>query len=102
MCEAHLGALDLAVARLADIWMSGRVPGTMVAAVMTADMTAALTAGMMTDTHPEIQVAMMLPTELVAALWLREMPGTSWTDFFGPSKWSSRARRVRLASQLVL
>ena len=93
---------EAAVAHLADIWMSGKVPGTKVAAVMTAGMTAAWTAGMMTDTHPEIPVAIVLPTELVAAVWLWEMHGTSWTDFFCPSKWSSRARRVRFASQLVL
>ena len=93
---------EVAVARLADIWMSGKVPGTKVAAVMTAGMTAAWTAGMMTDTRPEIQIAMMLPTELVAAVWLWEMHGTGWTDFFCRSRWSSRARRVRLASQLVL
>ena len=35
----------VAVAHLADIRMSGKVPGTKMPAVMTADMTAALTAG---------------------------------------------------------
>ena len=92
---------EVAVARLADIWMSGKVPGTKVAAVMTADMTVAWTAGMMTDTHPEIQIAMMLPTGLEAEVWLGGMHGTSWTDVFCPSNWSGRARRVRLASHLI-
>ena len=59
---------EVAVARLADIWMSGRVPGLEMAAVMTADMTAALMAGMMMVTRPEIEISMVLPTGLVVAV----------------------------------
>ena len=91
----------VAVARLADMWMSGKVLGTKVTAVMTADMIAALTAGMMTVTRPETEILMVLPTELEVAVWLWEMHATGWTDTFCPSSWSGRARQVRLVSHLV-
>ena len=91
----------VAVARLADMWMSGKVPGTKVTAEMTADMTAGLMVGMMMVTRPEIETLMAWPTELEAVVWPWQMPATCWTDASCPSRWSGRARRVRLASHLT-
>ena len=91
----------VAVAHLADLRVSGKIPNTKELVVRTTDMTAVQTANMMMVTRPGTELVTTSPTELVPVACPREMLATSWTDFFCPNSWRSKAPLVRLASLLT-